>query len=179
MDNHTLIKVLNSHPLTKNYFQGVFSFDEIPWKQAQKIKTKSFYIFNLDKSNEPGSHWICIMLSPLCKNFYFDSYGNPPHANFQKFMKFCYCYNSTKLQHDFSTSCGQWCLYFIYHMSIGLPFNLILQKFNKGNKLKNDYLITHIVKRIFKTTQIKPVSRLFLLKQLCKPMQTSQPIRQI
>ena len=148
MDNHTIARVLRSNHITQPYFGGVFSSDEIPWQDKKNLRCKRFYIFNLDTSEEKGSHWVCIMLSPFkSKNFYFDSYGFPPiYVEFEKFMDHCYKFNSKALQHNLSTSCGQWCLYFVYHMCFNFPFHLIHSKFNRGNKLKNDYMLNSVVK---------------------------------
>lgn len=176
MDNFTIAKALNTHYVTKLNFKGCYSSDEIE-KLNKKVTEKNFYIINLDKSNEPGSHWICIMLTPLGKNYFFDSYGMPPYlTEFKKFMNDSYQYNKICLQHHLSTSCGQWCMYFIFHKCLNLPLKVLFDKFNKRNKLKNDTLVVHIVNHIFKLSS-EPVSKIFMKKQLCKKQQRSQPMK--
>lgn len=169
MDSDQLSDALNNNPLTKDHFGGVYSSDEIPWQEMRKAHHISrCFIFNLDKSNEPGSHWVCIILRKQNEggNIYFDSYGMLPFFDsFEKFMSNCFSYNHYQLQHNFSTACGQWCLYMIYHILSCFPFNLILEGFNNDDKLVNDYICNHFVKRFF---NIKPkvVARDFLKGQL-------------
>ena len=75
----------------------------------------SYYVVNLDMSQQPDSHWIAIKISKSkCKNEYFDSYGlGPPTVCFKKFMRYNYTYNSKRLQHSLSTTCAQWCIYVV------------------------------------------------------------------
>lgn len=177
MDNYTLAKVLNGNLITKPFFKGVFSIDEIPWEDQENISSKSFYIFNLDKSTEPGSHWVCVLLTPhFTNNFYFDSYGTKPPSSLEDFMKKSYSFCKKQLQHKFSTSCGQWCLYFIYHQCLGWPLKHFYKKFNHKDKLKNDYLVTHIVRKIFQVNP-EPLSKVFLSKQLCRAHQGAQSMQ--
>ncbi len=50
-------------------FLGVFASDQLP-----DIKNEEMYIANLDKSNEPGSHWIGVY-SENNKIYVYDSFG--------------------------------------------------------------------------------------------------------
>ena len=110
MDDFTINKILLSNKVTKDSFIGVFSSDTLP-SYAQT----SYYVVNLDSSQQPGSHWIAIKISEsIYKNEYFDSYGlGPPTVGFKKFMRYNCTYNSKRLQHSLSTTCAQWCIYYI------------------------------------------------------------------
>lgn len=169
MDSEQLADALRMNPLTKDHFGGVYSSDEIPWQEKKKtIYQSRCFIFNLDASYEPGSHWVCIILREKNEgpNIYFDSYGMLPfYKRFEKFMSNCFSYNAYQLQHNYSTACGQWCLYIIYHILNKLPLDFIVNKFNNKDKLINDYVCNHFVKRIF---NIKPkvVAKDFLQEQL-------------
>lgn len=167
MDTEQLEKALTNNSLTRDHFGGVYSSDEIPWQEKKKVKygTRCF-IFNLDRSDEPGSHWVCIILRKNAPNVYFDSYGMLPFfKRFEKFMNNCFIYNNIQLQHEFSTACGQWCLYIIYHILRNLPLQFIVERFNKKNKLKNDYICNHFVKRFY-NIRPKVIARDFLKEQL-------------
>lgn len=87
-------------------------------------------IFNTDKHNEPGQHWIALFVN-LEKGeiSYFDSVGKGPPEEIQKlilrFEKQGNEYfgmkkvkvNINKTQHQYgNTECGIYCLAFIYHM---------------------------------------------------------------
>jgi hypothetical protein len=99
-------------------------------------------IFNLDKHNEGGSHWVCSFLDIRKKNKeyigYFDSYGYcPPPKEITEYMntmkeniKKCInidvkkkC-NTTRHQLKY-TECGVYCLYFIYHCLMGDDFDTL------------------------------------------------------
>ncbi len=46
-------------------------------------KTKLGIIFNLDKHDEPGSHWVATFFDfKKCRILYFDSVGMPPPKQF-------------------------------------------------------------------------------------------------
>lgn len=52
-------------------FKGVFPIDLIPYKD---LKNHDFLIFNLDKHNQPGSHW-CAMYKFDNNIYVYDSFG--------------------------------------------------------------------------------------------------------
>lgn len=51
-------------------FKGVYPLDKIP----KKIKNGQTLIFNLDKSNQSGSHWMALFKINN-KNYVYDSFG--------------------------------------------------------------------------------------------------------
>lgn len=107
-------------------------------------------VFNMDKHNEPGSHWTAmyIELLPCCRKkpsiYYFDSVGDkPPKQVFSLVDRLQEQYESLKnssmdflyndIQHQFKdTECGIYCLHFISNMLKGGEFN----KYTKN--IKND-----------------------------------------
>lgn len=49
--------------------------------------TKVGIVFNLDKHDQPGSHWTGLWIDTLNKNIhYYDSYGDKPHSMIKSFM---------------------------------------------------------------------------------------------
>ena len=122
MDDFTINKILLSNKVTKDSFIGVFSSDILP-SYAQT----GYYVVNLDMSQQPSSHWIAIKISKSkCKKECFDSYGlGPPTVHFKRFMK----YNYKRLQHSLSTTCAQWCIYYIWRKCQGWSLRNILKPF--------------------------------------------------
>lgn len=168
MDENTIRKVLYKDPEIAPYFKGVYSADEIPWDKKEEGEDETcFFIFNLDPSYEEGSHWVCIMLRPIQKAFYFDSYGmEPNHPAFEKFMDNYYEFNDRLLQNPGSTNCGQWCLYFIHHMIEDGSFKNFLKQFPyPGTQLYNDYLLSSKVRKLFKI-DVWPLDQSFFIQQL-------------
>jgi len=127
-----------------------------PVKIKKDKITKIGIVFNLDKHNQPGSHWVSMfidMTHPMHYIDYFDSAGDEPPHLIQKFMnnikkKFdknkdesALIYNDRR--HQFGKSeCGMYSIYYILSRVEGkTPFQLSKQhiKDNKMNKLRNYY----------------------------------------
>ena len=147
MDDFTINKILFSNKVTKDSFIGVFSSDTLP-SYAQT----GFYVVNLDMSQQLGSHWIAIEISKSkCKNEYFDIYGLvPPTVCFKRFMKYNYIYNSKRLEHSLSTTCAQWCIYYIWRKCQGWSLRNILKPFYNKEFLINDHMLNLVVNNNFK-----------------------------
>ena len=72
-------------------------YGECVWEElckfqlSEKIKnkkTKIGIIFNLDKHDKPGSHWVCMFVDIKKKKiFYFDSYGDSTPGRIKKLAK--------------------------------------------------------------------------------------------
>ena len=128
-------------------------------KNLNKKKTKIGIIFNLDKHDKDGSHWIALFIDALRKKIYYlDSYGEKIPRQVKKFVKKVqkqanmlgkgqYKLIENKRRHQYSESeCGMYCLYFIIQMIKGRSFNAIFQK----NRIKDKWMI-HMRKKYFNT----------------------------
>lgn len=94
----------------------------------EKKQTRFGVVLNLDKHNEPGSHWVSIFcnLDPASPQYgicYFDSGGTQPHPMIKNFIKtvcdevndptrFVAKYNNTRKQFQ-NTECGVFSSIFI------------------------------------------------------------------
>ena len=72
-------------PAVLPHFLGVYSINTFP----KKLKTKTFFITNMSKSHDLGSHWVSIVKSSPNVVEIFDSLGTKydilkPYLNFQK-----------------------------------------------------------------------------------------------
>ena len=163
MDDFTINKIL-SNKVTKDSFIGVFSSDTLP-SYAQT----GYYVVNLDTSQQPSSHWIAIKISKSkCKNEYFDSYGlGPPTVRFKRFMKYNYIYNSKRLQHSLSTTCAQWCIYYIWRKCQGWSLRNILKPFYSKDFLINDHVLNLVVNNNFKINR-KVIDKEFVKIQIAR-----------
>jgi len=89
-------------------------------------------IFNLDKHDEPGSHWVCAFVDyPKKAAYYFDSYGLPPPNEIARFLERCKAqgcetilYNDIRHQRK-NSECGMYCLYTIICLLKGKDFQKI------------------------------------------------------
>lgn len=113
LDNLQLEKILRSDKCTRDRFIGVFSIDTIP----SKVKYPSCFIFNTDKSNNPGEHWIAVDFdnNGLCS--FFDPLGFSPEfyqiqTKIQSLSKQVQ-FNKTRVQPFYSRKCGYYCFLFL------------------------------------------------------------------
>ena len=119
MEGNQFKKYFEKIPQILPHFLGVFSIDQMP----TKIKTRTFFICNLSKHTEEGSHWIVIIKTDINQLEIFDSLGVKIDyvTSFLKLKnKITIEYNETQFQSNTSVSCGFFCLYF----SIERLFNL-------------------------------------------------------
>ena len=99
---------------------------------AAKGKKKIGIIFNLDKHDEPGSHWVCAFVDIVNKKaYYFDSYGYKPEPEIEAFLERCkdqgcdgIYWNDIRHQRE-GSECGMYCLYVIISLLNGKPFDVI------------------------------------------------------
>jgi len=89
-------------------------------------------VFNTDTSKGGGEHWISLfirMRKKVNSIYFFDSYGNKPPKELDKFIKklknkkkTIYHYNNKSYQ-DANNQCGIFCIHFIINMLKGMSFN--------------------------------------------------------
>ena len=143
-------------------------FDDLPILGIRDInyknlldqkKTKLGFIFNLDRHDEDGSHWVALF-ADLSERliYFFDSYGLPPKEEIRSLMRRIYrfCEMSTgnkkkiisdhnKIRHQFDNSeCGVYSINFIERMLKGDKFDKICQDKTPDdviNKFRNTYFI--------------------------------------
>jgi hypothetical protein len=170
MDNQTIETLLKKNPLTKKYFQGVYPCDKVGNNYyPTKKKKMQLFIVNLDPSYKSGSHWVALLLKEKGKNVYFDSYGLPPNNKyFKKLLKNNYVYSRKKVQHPLSTTCGQWCMYFVWEKSKDKNLKQMLKFFGK-DFLANDHIVNLLIEKNFKTDQ-EIINKPFLKQQFAKTM---------
>jgi len=115
-------------------------------------KRKLGIVFNLDKHNEPGSHWVSMFVDLDNKFiFYFDSALNPVPTEIKRLkqtimkqglhlnppIEFKYIVNKKAHQRS-NTECGMYTLYFIISMLTGREPGNDLKKGGDDNNYDND-----------------------------------------
>ena len=128
-------------PFIRKYFKGVYAKDELQVLTASSSKPQ-LIIVNTDRLDQPGKHWICLWLSQQ-QNEQFDPLGKPPLPEMRQVLGDRYNYNTQRVQHPSSESCGQFCLYYAYYKSRGYSMKDILHKFDPLQLVFNDSKVNY------------------------------------
>lgn len=112
---------------TDTKYGGCFDKDFIINKPDRK-----FYIINMDKANQSGTHWTLVSMLNPSVGVYVDSEGEIPPMIVQQYMKrrrkhnF---FNTKQFQSLNSDTCGYFCCYVGDQLSKGIDVKSIIDKF--------------------------------------------------
>src|SRR5262249_36943292 len=127
MNTIELITILSRDKITKPNFIGVYASDHIRSLQVRKFP--ACFMVNTDPSWKSGAHWLAIYISHNNKVEFFDSYGQDPskYPTVFDFLKRqtggdVRMNTEQQLQSYFSSTCGQFCLYFLLWRCRGVTF---------------------------------------------------------
>ncbi len=122
MNNRQISALLNSNNVVANVFRGVFPRD------ANVKRKVGAYVFNTDKTGEPGTHWVVAIINSDSRNQYFDSYGLPPlFEEFETFLQPSYYYNDYCFQQLHTAVCGHYCVYYVTQYARGFTHQQIME----------------------------------------------------
>ena len=122
MNGKEILQLLMANNLTAKYFEGVYASNCLP----NINKYPCILIANIAEDSHPGLHWICIWFDKKKQGFFFDSYGLHPNLLSEHFTPFLnkfsksFKWNKLSLQSNNSKTCGEWCIYFAFHVCRGM-----------------------------------------------------------
>lgn len=157
MDTIQLTLILRKDKFTRGEFQGVYPSDKLPTRVSTY---PALYIANVDKSGEPGSHWVAFYFTRDREGEFFDSYGQPPSTYSRPFASFLknnsssWTFNSVTLQSVNSKVCGHYCVYFALFRCRRVSMNTIVHRFST-NRHRNDLLVKRVIEKRFPLSPIK------------------------
>jgi hypothetical protein len=116
-------------------------FQKINYNSLFKVK-KIGIVFNTDKHDKPGQHWVCTFIDNKKKSIeYFDSLGNKPNKYildfFNHFKNYSFIYNKIEFQKG-QSNCGIYAINFILLKLKNYSFNEIISM-NLTDKIMTDY----------------------------------------
>ena len=148
MNSRQLHWILSNDKVTSRNFKGVYALDE-----TEHIKQKSFpsaYVFNLDPTYKPGMYWVAVYIDRKGLLEYFDSFAHPPLREVEDFScTYSESWNCSHVpvQELYSTTCGQFVVFYVYQRCCGLTLESIIRKyFNPHAKIMNNVLVRNFVK---------------------------------
>ena len=165
MDSNEIATALLHDPITRHQFRGVYAADEL-------TDEPGYVIVNTDPSRLPGSHWIALYKTGRTYEV-FDSYGFSPkkYGGYIRdyFANKTYHFNPVRLQGDWSSTCGHFCVHYVLMKCRGNDMNAIVKGFDKTDFTFNDrYVVTHFNQRYQAKQKVYDVP--FLKRQLAKSM---------
>lgn len=169
------------HPL------GVFAADMVPYQDALRIITTArtnrdavAFIVNTDKASRPGEHWVAFLLLRDGRLEFFDSYGlqlSDYHniaSHMVPAMPAVTKHNSVCLQSLDTSSCGQYCILYIYARARGATFTSFvnaLRAKGAGSRRSRDAFVERSVAKLRRLVPCVadrcPGSTQCCVKQLC------------
>ena len=130
-------------------FLGVYSVNNFP----RNIKTKTFFITNMSKSDEMGTHWISIVKSAPNLVEIFDSLSTKydilkPYLKFNKDPSIIY--NDCAFQLPTSTTCGFFAITFCVNrcLNFDLKYKEVLAHVFTDDLNKNEKIVTEFVSEL-------------------------------
>ena len=115
-------------------YHGCFMKDE-------KIPTEDgYYVINLDKLKNSGTHWVCAIRGD--DNIYFDSFGFVPPVSIARWMDCDFYFSDVQYQPDDSSTCGYYTVYMIKQVARGRQPLSVLFDFEQKPSPMNDALVT-------------------------------------
>ena len=123
--------ILKNNAVTKHKFMGTFPSCMYP----RTTRREYCFITNTDDHTQSGIHWIAWYIKNSTVSL-FDSFGRSPSDDYfpEQYLDFirkfrCVKYAKRQIQKTGSTSCGYFCIHFIYLLSLGLDFEGFLEEY--------------------------------------------------
>lgn len=153
METNEIYAGLKTNTMTRDCIADVLPIDLLPEKTLVEYNAHGikFFVVNLDSSDEPGSHWVAMLISPMPKiyNEYFDSYGLEPAQEIKDYLGANYIMQRRELQGSKSTVCGQWCMYYVWLRCRGYTLRDIIAPFASCSPEENDKYVNKIINEQF------------------------------
>ena len=135
----------SNYPHLKRYFLGIFNVDTI----RKNIPVNHFLICNTDLSSGPGQHWFVLFRYSVSELECFDSLAvGADRQTFLRSVKFRGIrelhYNQSPVQLPTSTTCGHFCLFFIFERlhNLDFEFSEFLNELFTENLDQNELIVS-------------------------------------
>lgn len=146
MNGAAIERLLMANTRTRHSFRGVYPSDCLPNKIGSG--TANAYVINLDRMDQPGSHWTALYVNPFGDAIYMDSFGLAPTLpaikQFISENSRSITFNKVPIQSLVGWTCGLYCVYFIQKMCDGASLNAFIAEFKALQPQFNDRKIVRL-----------------------------------
>ena len=165
MNTPQLLKCIRTDPILNSQCAGVYPIDRLPEPKGYP----ECVIVNLDPHFKPGSHWMAVYIDAEGFGEFFDSYGRAPETKqIKKYLEdncLDWTTSNKRLQSPFTSTCGQYCIYFLYYRVRGRPMKDVVEDFTHDFE-ENDTTVTTWLNENFDVhTNVLEFD--FLVNQIC------------
>ena len=169
LETKELNKIAKSNIFMKKKFLGTYPADILTFEKKAKKKKRCGWIWNTDEQHLPGQHWVAVYKKDRTL-YFFDSYGFSPKFYQRQYWqlkkyRFINLTKNIQLQANGTSTCGAWCLLFLYYCFCRNMFPFFL--FSSINQIKNEKILFGLIKKIFKQEINKPIERTCRQNQCC------------
>lgn len=143
MNTVEVLNCLNKIVDHSDFQIGVLASNELSKVDYQK---NFCIIVNSDPSYLSGRHWVSFFKKEDTVYFFcsfghsVDFYGSY-FTHFAKMVSTSIHYNPVQIQSNYSSICGQYCLYFLYCSANGILFDSFLNVFTSDDLIQNDFIV--------------------------------------
>ena len=178
MESKDIFACLKSHKSTQKSFFGIYAFDKLPkidkLRKLNKDQKQIYLIINTHPFNKPGEHWFAVCIQNAkgknIPNEYFDSYGKKPHPKIVSYLENFVLFSKKQIQSEFTTTCGQWCMYYILFKNHGGSlFQLIEYILEKIQPSKRDDFVNGYITSEFPKKDMTVQDMSFIINQIALP----------
>lgn len=150
MDSDQLEKYLACMCRPKNVGYAVIASDE--FEKLVLDKFPFFVIFNESPRSHSGTHWCVAHFKTRHSRIechLFDSFGVSMKKKNIEFNFVVNSENLEQLQSNYSSVCGQWCLYWVYSKLNNIGLDTFLSQFSSDHA-QNDKIVSNFGKKLAK-----------------------------
>lgn len=125
MNSLQISQILKNNKITKKYFKGVFSSNNIPLFTT----FPHCFIANTQRMGLSGEHWVALYVKNRDHIEYFCSLALPVNEDLKKYLsQFKYkTLNCKRLQSLFANTCGPYCIFYLIYRCLGKSFENIIK----------------------------------------------------
>ena len=160
MDTNEIYSILKADAYAAAVLGDVIPYDLLP----NPMPKRRLYVLNLDPSDAPGSHWVCVSSLEAPRSvFFFNSYADPPPSEILPNLTSTastIVFNDRILQSLTSATCGQMVIIVCLLLARQFTPLEVLDHFPTGSKGAGHYIndiFAHDLISIFADLPDKPL----------------------